>query len=64
MSRIIEVLVSPRGEATVQTWGYSGGDCLRASEFLEKALGVAAGGRKTAEFHQRQEPEQIQSQPQ
>jgi hypothetical protein len=64
MSRIIEVLVSPRGETTVQTRGYSGDDCLRASKFLEQALGVVAGGRKTAEFHQGQEPEQIVSRPQ
>ncbi|MDR3623069.1 MAG: DUF2997 domain-containing protein [Paludisphaera borealis] len=64
MSRIIEVVVSPRGEATVQTKGYVGGDCLQASRFLEQALGVAAGDRKTAEFHQEQKPEQTLSQPQ
>ena len=42
MPRIIEVTVSPRGEATVQTKGYTGGDCLAASKFLEQALGVSA----------------------
>ena len=40
MPRIIEVTVSPRGETTVQTKGYAGGDCLAASQFLEQALGV------------------------
>ena len=40
MPRTIEVTVSPRGETTVQTRGYAGGDCLAASKFLEQALGV------------------------
>ena len=58
MPRIIEVTVSPRGEAIVQTKGYSGGDCLAASRFLEHALGVATGDRRTAEFHQGQPADQ------
>jgi hypothetical protein len=50
MARIIEVLVSPTGETTVQTKGYAGADCLQASRFLEQALGVSAADHKTAEF--------------
>ena len=50
MPRIIEVVVSPTGEATVQTKGYAGADCLRASQFLEQALGVASADRKTGEY--------------
>jgi hypothetical protein len=49
---MIEVVVSPAGEATVQTRGYAGADCLRASQFLEQALGITADERKTAEFYQ------------
>jgi hypothetical protein len=52
MSRIIEVVVSPPGEATVQTKGYAGADCLRASAFLEQSLGLTSGEKKTAEFYQ------------
>ena len=52
MARIIEVTVSRNGEATVQTKGYSGGECLQASKFLEQALGVALAEQKTAEFYQ------------
>src|SRR5262245_32480727 len=37
MSRIIEIVVSPKGEATVRTKGYAGGDCLQASKWLENA---------------------------
>jgi hypothetical protein len=52
MARIIEVVVSPTGETTVQTKGYAGADCLQASRFLEQALGAATAERNTAEFYQ------------
>jgi hypothetical protein len=52
MSRIIEVVISSTGEATVQTRGYSGSECLHASKFLESALGAVATDRKTAEFYE------------
>ena len=58
MPRIIEVVVSPKGETTIQTKGYSGSDCLQASKFLEQALGVAANDRKTSEFYQTAAAEQ------
>ena len=50
MHRVIEVVVSPTGEPTMQTKGYAGADCLRASQFLEQALGMAGTDRKTAEY--------------
>jgi hypothetical protein len=52
MSRVIEVTISPIGEVTVQTKGYTGSDCLQASKFLEQALGVVGSDHKTAEFYQ------------
>ncbi len=58
MTRSIEVVVSPQGEATVQTKGYAGADCLQASQFLEHALGLVASDRKTAEFYQDAQAEQ------
>ena len=64
MPRIIEVTVSPRGEATVQTKGYTGGNCLAASKFLEQALGVSAVDLKTAEFFQGQSTEETLTQSQ
>ncbi len=48
--RVIEVIVSPQGETTVQTKGYAGTDCLQASKFLEQSLGVVTDDRKTMEF--------------
>ena len=50
--RIIEVVVSPSGETTVQTKGYSGSDCLEASKFIEQALGTSLSDTKTADFFQ------------
>jgi hypothetical protein len=58
MSRVIEVVVSPAGETTVQTKGYAGSDCLQASKFLEEALGVTTTDRKTSEFYQTQTTQQ------
>jgi DUF2997 family protein len=52
MSRVIELIVSPKGETTVQTKGYSGSSCLQASQWLEKALGTVAAESKTSEFYQ------------
>ena len=52
MPRVIEVTVSPTGETSIQTKGYSGGECLQASKFLEQALGAAVADQKTSEFYQ------------
>jgi hypothetical protein len=52
MSRVIEVTVSAKGETTIQTRGFSGGECLQASKFLEQALGISTADRKTPEFFQ------------
>jgi Protein of unknown function (DUF2997) len=54
MPRVIEVIVSPQGEVTVQTKGYAGGDCHQASRFLEHALGIATADHNTAEFYQKE----------
>jgi hypothetical protein len=58
MARIIEVIVTPKGETTVQTKGYVGGDCLQASKFLENALGVIAAEHKTSEYYQSAQQQQ------
>jgi Protein of unknown function (DUF2997) len=56
--KIIEVTVSPTGETTVQTKGYSGSECQQASKWLEQALGLSTTDRKTAEYYQTQAAEQ------
>ena len=58
----IEILVSPAGEARVQTRGFIGPACQDASRFLEQALGQATCERLTPEFHQSQRLTDRQSQ--
>ena len=58
MSRIIELVVSPKGETTVQTKNYAGSDCLQASKWLEQALGISVADKKTPEFYQQTQSEQ------
>ena len=60
MARMIRVVVTPAGEATLQTHGYAGDACLQASRFLEQALGVVSAEQKTAEFYQGLSAEQQQ----
>jgi hypothetical protein len=54
MNKIIEIIVSPKGETRLETKGFSGEECKEASKFVEDALGVAAGEQMTAEFHSSQ----------
>jgi hypothetical protein len=51
MTKVIELIVSPAGETTLQTKGFIGPECQNASGFLETALGQRLGERLTPEFH-------------
>ncbi len=57
-SKIIEIIVSPEGKATVQTLGFTGPSCRDASRFVEEALGQRTGEQLSAEFHQTQTAQQ------
>ncbi len=62
MSQTIAVTVSPKGETSIETKGFSGGSCRDASKALEAALGVRASEQLTSEFHttaatERQQPQ-------
>ena len=54
MTKIIEMLVSPTGQVTVQTKGFTGASCKDASRFIEQALGQPSTEQLTAEFYQTQ----------
>jgi hypothetical protein len=56
--KTIEVIISPTGETTVQTKGFSGSSCRDASKLLEKALGITQSDSPTAEMYQAQPAEQ------
>lgn len=51
MAKIIEVTVSPKGETSIHTKGFSGGECREASRHLEAALGIRTNEQMTSEFH-------------
>jgi hypothetical protein len=49
--KTIEITVSPAGQTSVETKGFSGAECRQASEFIETALGQRTGERLTGEFY-------------
>jgi hypothetical protein len=53
LNKVIEIIVSPTGEARLETKGFAGAECREASKFVEEALGQRAGEQMTAEFHER-----------
>jgi 4-hydroxy-3-methylbut-2-en-1-yl diphosphate synthase IspG/GcpE len=64
MTKIIEVIVNPKGETTVATKGFAGASCQQASRFLEDALGLRVREERTSEFYQSLTAEQVQQQQQ
>lgn len=50
---VIEIIVNPAGQTTVQTKGFSGATCRDASRALENALGLVEQDRPTAEMYER-----------
>lgn len=56
--KTIEVIISPTGETTVTTKGFTGSTCRNASKFIEQALGIVQSDRPTAEMYQSQAAEQ------
>lgn len=62
MTRTIEILISPEGETTITTRGFTGSSCREASRAIEQALGQRIDEQLTAEFHQAPAVEQQQQQ--
>ena len=60
--KVIEILVSPKGETTVTTIGFLGVACRDASRFLEVALGQRTDENLTGEFYQNEAVQQQQEQ--
>ena len=48
----VEIIVDAKGNSKVETKGFSGGECVEASKFVEQALGKETASRTTAEFYQ------------
>ena len=47
----IEIVVSPKGESRVETKGFSGSECQKASQVLETALGKQTTTSLKPEFY-------------
>ena len=47
----IEIVVSPKGESRVETKGFTGSECQKASQFLEMALGKQTNASLKPEFY-------------
>jgi len=60
MNRVIEIVVSAKGETTLQTKGFLGASCLEASRLLEKALGTPIAEQRTAEYFEIAQEEERQ----
>ena len=58
--KIIEIVISPKGETTLQTRGYTGAACKNATKALEESLGIKSQEKLTAEYYtQQSESQQI-----
>lgn len=53
MKKIIELIISPTGEISIDAVGFKGADCEHATRYLEEALGVVTRRDKKPEYHQR-----------
>lgn len=60
--KLIEITVSPTGQTSVQTKGFTGSACREASRFVEEALGQRVNETLTAEFHQAASQQVVQQQ--
>ena len=56
--KTIEITVTPTGQTTVETKGFTGGECRQASQFIEAALGHRTNERLTNEFYAESEQRQ------
>jgi len=52
MSEVITVEISPTGNVSVKTQGFTGAKCKQATKALEAALGSTLKDEHTREFHQ------------
>jgi hypothetical protein len=49
--KVIEVIIHPNGQSTIQTAGFQGPACREASRFLEQVLGSTTSEELTADYH-------------
>ena len=52
MSKTIQITFNPDGTTEIKTSGFQGNSCMKAAEFLKKALGSVLNTKKTPEYFQ------------
>ena len=50
MKRTIEIILSPKGDISIDAVGFKGPDCEKATRALEEALGVVQQRSKKPEY--------------
>ncbi|MBI3852726.1 MAG: DUF2997 domain-containing protein [Verrucomicrobia bacterium] len=48
--KIIEILINPQGQLTINAAGFQGADCEQATAFLESALGQPSNRTRKPEW--------------
>jgi hypothetical protein len=51
--KVVEILINPSGQLTINAAGFTGSDCEKATAFLEQALGDLTAKQRKPEFYQR-----------
>jgi len=51
MAKQIVIDIKPDGGIVLETKGYAGADCAKATAAIERALGTKTSDTKTAEYH-------------
>jgi hypothetical protein len=54
--KVVEIIIQPSGQLTINAAGFSGTDCEKATAFLEQALGRLSAKQHKPEFYQRNQP--------
>ena len=60
--KTIVIIVSPKGDTSVQTKGFAGASCREASKSIEQALGQQTEEHVTSDFHQSEHARQSEHQ--
>ncbi len=60
MNRTIEIIIGTTGDIRIDSIGFKGPDCEKATKFLEEALGVVGQKVKKPEYHQRTTGQNVQ----
>ena len=50
MKRTIEIILSPKGDISIDAVGFKGPDCAKATRALEDALGLVQQRTKKSEY--------------